>query len=396
MPYSALCLIASAACLSPATPCLFTNTQHQYQRQERSATPRQLLTLGGHKPQGDGGGGDGQESRRVGDSALLDEWWSDDEEDEDGLVAKSQVAKMTIGPPTKAALLLEAARWRCMSSLAARFRELTGEALGKNWSRHFEKWLYSTRSTYEAAGLTLQDPCLPSFPKGTDGRADRIDTELVRKLAATGMHPQKAEGICHDIARQSTKAIQGLSRGTGGGGGGRAGRVTVEEIEMLADEGARRRVKLKLTCCGISLEVNEEHYAKLRRLYERTVMKGHIDDDDDITEELEEAVFRLLARYSSFQGAHYKAGGFQAAIHGECFDILRQQFGCKMECFASPMNCRWPRSELVPNHPHSPPSCQKPRCNVESCSIPSCHEAQRLDLSHRRLVLSHRRLVFSH
>jgi len=31
------------------------------------------------------------------------------------------------------------------------------------------------------------------------------------------------------------------------------------------------------------------------------VLKGEIDEDDDISEELEEAVFRLLARYSSFQ-----------------------------------------------------------------------------------------------
>lgn len=38
-----------------------------------------------------------------------------------------------------------------------------------------------------------------------------------------------------------------------------------------------------------------------RTLYTRTVLKGQLDEDDDITEELEEAVFRLLARYSSFQ-----------------------------------------------------------------------------------------------
>jgi len=154
------------------------------------------------------GQGGGAERRRMGDSVLLDEWWTDDEEAEDGIIAVSQVSKMTIGPPTKPALLQEAARWRCMSQIASRFKELASDALGKNWSRHFEKWLYSTRSTYEASGNTLQDPCLPSFAKGSDGRADRVDAELHRKLVAAGMHPHKASGICQDIARMSTKAIQ--------------------------------------------------------------------------------------------------------------------------------------------------------------------------------------------
>ena len=53
-----------------------------------------------------------------------------------------------------------------MKTLAKMFKQLAGETLGKNWSRHFEKWLYSTRSTFEACGGKEADPCLPSFPKG--------------------------------------------------------------------------------------------------------------------------------------------------------------------------------------------------------------------------------------
>merc|ERR1712187_778795 len=32
---------------------------------------------------------------------------------------------------------------------------------------------------------------------------------------------------------------------------------------------------------------------------------------------------------------------FKAAVHGEVFDVLHDDFGCAAECFASPLNCRW-------------------------------------------------------
>jgi hypothetical protein len=33
----------------------------------------------------------------------------------------------------------------------------------------------------------------------------------------------------------------------------------------------------------------------------------------------------------------------QAAVHPEVLDELRNRFGTVHECFASPLNCRWPR-----------------------------------------------------
>jgi Phosphorylated CTD interacting factor 1 WW domain len=33
----------------------------------------------------------------------------------------------------------------------------------------------------------------------------------------------------------------------------------------------------------------------------------------------------------------------QAAAHREVFEVLRDQFDCRLECFASPLNCRYPR-----------------------------------------------------
>eukprot|EP00644_Phytophthora_capsici_P006038 jgi/Phyca11/539151/estExt2_Genewise1Plus.C_PHYCAscaffold_21059 len=54
--------------------------------------------------------------------------------------------------------------------------------------------------------------------------------------------------------------------------------------------------------------------------------------------QFESALFSLLLRYDSLDG-----GGFQAALNEECFDVLLKEFDCKMECFASPLNCRYSR-----------------------------------------------------
>ncbi|CAM9223928.1 unnamed protein product, partial [Laminaria digitata] len=43
-------------------------------------------------------------------------------------------------------------------------------------------------------------------------------------------------------------------------------------------------------------------------------------------------------RYEALQG-----GGFQASMDGDTFDVLLRRFGVKMECFASPFNCRYAR-----------------------------------------------------
>ncbi len=47
------------------------------------------------------------------------------------------------------------------------------------------------------------------------------------------------------------------------------------------------------------------------------------------------ALARLLLRYKTVGGA-----GFQAALGGGAFAVLRRAFGCRAECFASPLNAR--------------------------------------------------------
>lgn len=45
-----------------------------------------------------------------------------------------------------------------------------------------------------------------------------------------------------------------------------------------------------------------------------------------------------MDRYASLQGH-----GYQAALTNKGFDVLLRKMGVKMECFASPLNCRYSR-----------------------------------------------------
>ena len=64
--------------------------------------------------------------------------------------------------------------------------------------------------------------------------------------------------------------------------------------------------KLKLTCLGVTVEINKSHYDKLRLLYARTAGPAAHD-----ATAFTHAAMALLLRYSSLQGTHYRGGGFQ-------------------------------------------------------------------------------------
>lgn len=54
-----------------------------------------------------------------------------------------------------------------------------------------------------------------------------------------------------------------------------------------------------------------------------------------------DAIFAVVLRYNTLVGPQTQGAGFQAALSGECFDSLLLDFGCRMECFASPLNSRY-------------------------------------------------------
>ena len=188
----------------------------------------------------------------------------------------------------------EAVRWRHMSRLAGEFKDIVADKLGSKWQRHFEKWLYSRR----AVCPTCPAGC---FPLGAEAESD---PELQRKLEAAGASAKQASFIAKMAGKASNKAAAALSRVTPG-----SGKVKVSEIVMK--EGDRVRKKLALSCSGVTMEVNSDHYQKLLALLQRS---SELQVHGAGGGAGPAAVFRLLARYSTFQGAHYRAGG-------ECFGV---------------------------------------------------------------------------
>ncbi len=85
---------------------------------------------------------------------------------------------------------------------------------------------------------------------------------------------------------------------------------------------------------GLSFKISKLHFQKLQILYDR-----HNPNSIDLREHMNAfycALFTLLTRYDLLEG-----GGLQSAIGGHVFDVLLEYFDCKVECFASPFNCRY-------------------------------------------------------
>lgn len=80
--------------------------------------------------------------------------------------------------------------------------------------------------------------------------------------------------------------------------------VKVKVVQCVGQQG--RVPKIKLTCLGVSLEINLTHYNKLRLLH------AHASGDTEHHETTFcQHAMALLLRYSSLQGTHYRGGGFQ-------------------------------------------------------------------------------------
>lgn len=85
----------------------------------------------------------------------------------------------------------------------------------------------------------------------------------------------------------------------------------------------------QVTYTGISFRVHTAYYEKMQRLYDRATYQ---DDNGSF----EEVLFCVLCRYDMLQGA-----GLQAGVPGKVMDTLLETLDCSMECFASPLNCRY-------------------------------------------------------
>lgn len=237
---------------------------------------------------------------------------------------RSEAARKRKRADAQKPLEIEVSRHKAVTQLAASFSRLAAERLGKKWFTHFEAWLFARR---EICGTDGADSILPT---GLAGEITGADAELIRKLTAAGEPPASAEAMCVELSKLPKRLAARIVRPPPG-----AAHVRVAPLTG----GAGRVAKLRLTCLGTSVEVNRSHYDKLRLLYAATNAGAAAADATAFTR----AAMVLLLRYSSLQGTHYRGGGYQAAVHGEVFDALKAGFDTRMECFASPLNCRWRR-----------------------------------------------------
>lgn len=95
---------------------------------------------------------------------------------------------------------------------------------------------------------------------------------------------------------------------------------------------------VQVTFSGVSFRLRRAYMEKLQRLYDRSRYSRSNDDDVDRCPSFAEALFCLLCRYDTIQGA-----GLQAGVPGAVMDVLLREFDCRFECFASPLNCRYDR-----------------------------------------------------
>jgi len=131
-------------------------------------------------------------------------------------------------------------------------------------------------------------------------------------------------------------------------------RQSKEQQTRLQNENKRGRQQRKLpkitrndetdqyhvTYAGVTLRLHVAYYEKLQRLFDRaydTTMTTTTTTSDGINfDSFDESLYALLCRYDMLQGA-----GLQAGVPGRVMDTLLLHFDCRMECFASPLNCRY-------------------------------------------------------
>ena len=93
---------------------------------------------------------------------------------------------------------------------------------------------------------------------------------------------------------------------------------------------------IKVSYSGLIFTVHKQHFHKLQIMYDRQNRTSLNREDHEAG--FLSALFALLTRYDMLQGA-----GLQSALQGSVFDYLLNEFDCTMECFASPLNCRYER-----------------------------------------------------
>ncbi|KAL3674039.1 hypothetical protein V7S43_001721 [Phytophthora oleae] len=188
--------------------------------------------------------------------------------------------------------------------------------IGKLPNSAYETWQFTSQLTVKEL-----DPLIPHAGSDYSGLSEEL-----RKAGATKSGATKK---CKELTRESERMLRKFIQQDYVAGKKKKVQVTTMEDGMK-----------QLTYGHSMVKLSADHFAKLREMYARK--QGLGGDGSNMApkdqRQFESALFSLLLRYDSLDG-----GGFQAALNEECFDVLLKEFDCKMECFASPLNCRYSR-----------------------------------------------------
>lgn len=179
----------------------------------------------------------------------------------------------------------------------------------------YEEWMFCLRLNRDTRGT---DRLIPS--SNADSSSLHLD------LIKAGASKRSAKTLSAKLRKEATKLARALARFQASNDGFDPKKGIQVKLEDDQYHLSYQQVHLKL---------NVGHYAKLQSLYSQHQEHLNLNPKTQL-KRFHQALFCLLLRYDSLQG-----GGYQAAMNEECFDVILRTFDCRMECFASPLNCRY-------------------------------------------------------
>eukprot|EP01134_Creolimax_fragrantissima_P005958 CFRG5958T1 len=221
-------------------------------------------------------------------------------------------------------------RWRAVKKLRQQVRQVCGQPA----LLAYERWC-ARASLLSVNSDVRQEALLPNLDPDNGLQKDLVRLGgLTQEAAAKGVEQCCAasarlvakmtsdEDITNDNDSMGKKTAEGHEDV-------KTVRASVVERGPLLAYSLQREKKPFFT-------LSKPHAGKLRALYTRARGGKWVKDHGDDYQNFIDAVFCVLSRYDALGGA-----GYQAALGEKAFDVLKTRMGCKCECFASPLNCRW-------------------------------------------------------
>ena len=232
----------------------------------------------------------------------------------------------------------EVARGEALRRLRLGFAERVRALQSPVASGAFERWHFGW--LLSASDSSRFDPLLPNVD------APEADAALREELIEAGAQPDpaaEAVAALRAAADEEAEAIhqQVLTQGS-------STCQNADSVELSAVSGSTDIWHMRLTgaCMNVLLKISDEWLKKLRAMHQRCRSgsgssvgprnhEGDAEDEEELERQFREDAARLLLRYKAIHGS-----GFQAALGGGAFAVMRSCFGISAECFASPLNAR--------------------------------------------------------